>query len=286
MQDRPNFVKLFASHFANDVLNANSAPDTQQPNKPNKHMTKTQFAALVGSLAMAGSSFAGTAAPGKQVVPPMPAAEELLGFTLSAGYDSAYLFHGTDVGENLLWQKLEFSKALNDKVTLSLGQWYGHLFEYEYNELDLFGGLTYNAGPINIGVGFTWYHYFQGSALENQYEPSVTISSNGLPVNIYATYFYDFEVDGSYIEAGISKSIPLCASASLDLSANVGYNIGYNTDEDGFNHVGVRVGLPIALSKTATLTPYIAGNFALDATEGYFAEDNLVLGGVSIAVKF
>lgn len=249
-------------------------------------MTKTTFAALVGSLAMAGSSLAGTAAPGKNVVPPMPAAEELLGFTLSAGYDSTYLFHGTNVGEHLIWQKLEYSTALTDTVSLNLGQWYGHLFDYEYNELDLFGGLTYNAGPVNLALGFTWYHYFEGSSLENQYEPSFTISSNGLPVDLYATYFYDFEVDGSYIEAGLSKSIALCSSTSLVASANVGYNIGYNTDEDGFNHVGVRLGLPIALSKTATLTPYVAGNFALDATEGYFAEDNTFLGGVSIAVKF
>lgn len=249
-------------------------------------MTKTTIAALAGSLALASTSLAGTAPAGKATVPPIPTADELLGFTLSAGYDTAYLFHGTDVGAHLLWEKIEYSRPLNDKLTLTLGQWYGHLFDYEYNELDLYGALTYNAGPVNLAVGFTWYHYFEGSTLDNQYEPSFTISSNGLPVDLYATYFYDFEVDGTYLEAGIAKTIPICPKSNLVLSANVGYNLGYNTNEDGFNHVGVKAAWPISLTKTATLTPYIAGNFALDATEGYFAEDNLLLGGVSVAVKF
>jgi hypothetical protein len=248
-------------------------------------MTKTQFAALLGSLTMAGTAFAGSA-PGKAVVPPMPTADELLGFTLSAGYDTDYLFHGTNVGADLLWQKLEYSKALCEKSTLTLGQWYGSLLDYDYNELDIYGSVSYNAGPVNVAVGFTWYHYFEGSVLDNQYEPFVTISSNGLPVDLYASYFYDFEVDGSYIEAGISKTFVLSDTVSLVASANVGYNVDYNTTIDDFNHYGVRIALPIALTKTATLTPYIAGNFALDATEGFFAEDDTILGGVSLAVKF
>jgi hypothetical protein len=250
-------------------------------------MTKTQMTALLGSLMLTGTTFAGTAAAtGKTVVPPMPSADELLGFTLTAGWDSTYLFHGVDVGDNWLWSKLDYNLALNDKLSFNLGAFYGHLFDYTYNELDVYGGLTYNAGPVNIGAGFTWYHYFDGSTLENQYEPYLSVSSNGLPVDVYFTGYYDFEVDGTYLETGLSKTIKLCESASLVPSVNVGYNLGYNTDEDGWNHVGVRLALPITLSKTATLTPYIAGNFALDATEGFFAEDNVFLGGISLSVKF
>lgn len=265
------------------------APKTAKATKPNQtqRMTKTNMIALLGSLALAGTSLAGTASTSKgPVVPPIAASDDLLGFSLTAGWDSTYLFHGVNVGDNWLWTKLDYNLALNDKLSFNLGAFYGHLFDFTYNELDVYGGLTYNAGPVNISTGFTWYHYIDGSTLENQYEPYLTISSNGLPVDVYFTGYYDFEVDGTYLETGLSKTIALCDKVSLVPAVNVGYNLGYNTDEDGWNHVGVRLGLPIALSKTATLTPYIAGNFALDATEGYFAEDNVFLGGVSLSVKF
>lgn len=216
----------------------------------------------------------------------MPPAEELLGFTLSAGWDSSYLFHGTDVGDNLIWQKLDYTKQITDKLSFNIGEWYGHLFDYEYNEIDIYTGLRYNAGPVNLTVGFTWYKYLDGSTLDGQYEPSFSISTNNLPVDLYATYYYDFEVDGTYLETGISKTFKINDKVSAVASANVGYNIGYNTDEDGWNHVGVRLAFPISLTKTATLTPYIAGNFALDATKGYFAQDDLFLGGVALDVKF
>ena len=240
---------------------------------------------LAGGLCLAGSAMAGESpAAGKKPLPPPPAPDSLLGFTLSAGYDTHYLFHGFNVGENLLWEKLEFSLPVTDKLTLTAGQWYGHLFDYTYNELDLYGGLTYNAGPVNLSAGFTWYHYFDGSTLENQYEPYVTVSTNGLPVDFYASYFYDFEVDGTYLEAGLSKTIALNDSISLVPAVILGYNLDYNTPEEGLNHVQVRLGAPIALTKTATLTPYIAGNFALDATDGY--QDDELVGGISLAVKF
>ena len=77
-----------------------------------------KLTAFLATFALAGSALAGTSTAGAgkaACCPPMPTADELLGFTLSTGYDSAYLFHGTDVGDNLIWQKLEFSKQINDK---------------------------------------------------------------------------------------------------------------------------------------------------------------------------
>jgi hypothetical protein len=251
-------------------------------------MKSNTILAALTSLTLAAPALAGTSAStGKACcVPPMPTADELLGFTLSAGWDSAYIFHGTDVGENLIWQKLEFTKQLTDKLSLNVGEWYGHLFDYTYNELDLYAGLRYNAGPVNLTAGFTYYDYIDGSSLSAQYEPSFSISTNNLPVDLYATYFYDFEVDGTYLEAGMSKTVKINDKISAVAGAAIGYNLGYNTQEDGWNHVGVKLALPISLTKTATLTPYVAGNFALDATEGAFAEDNLFFGGVSLDVKF
>ncbi|MBP7949855.1 MAG: hypothetical protein KA004_09390 [Verrucomicrobiales bacterium] len=250
-------------------------------------MTKTLSSLLTVTLLGTGAALAGTGkAPGKAAVPPPPPADELLGFTLSTGFDSHYIFHGVNVGEQLLWEKLEFAMPLTDKLSLTAGQWFGHLFDYTYNELDLYAGLTYAAGPVNVSTGFTWYHYLDGSVLDNQYEPFVTIASATLPVDVYFSYFYDFEVDGHYLELGIGKTFKVNDTLSIVASSSLGYNIGYNSEVDDFNHVGIRLGFPISLSRTATLTPYIGANFALEATEGVGVEDDIFQAGISLAVKF
>ena len=70
----------------------------------------------------------------------------------------------------------------------------------------------------------------------------------------------------------MDKSFALNDSTSLVLKATAGYSIGgyYTNFTNSFNtgtesvwtHVGLNASLPIALSKTATLTPYIAYNMS------------------------
>ncbi|MNC97153.1 hypothetical protein D3C83_147140 [compost metagenome] len=53
----------------------------------------------------------------------------------------------------------------------------------------------------------------------------------------------------------------------------------------GFNHIKEGVSLPIKLTSTATLTPYIAGNIPIDSLEDN-GEDDQVYGGISLSVSF
>ena len=71
---------------------------------------------------------------------------------------------------------------------------------------------------------------------------------------------------------------------SLDLSAGISYQVDYNSFGSDFNSILLVAALPIALTDSATLTPYIAGNFALDAINSY--QDDQVYGGVSLTVTF
>jgi hypothetical protein len=255
-------------------------------------MTKSILTTLaVGafcSTAFAGTASIASSGKGKAVAPaPAPAAPAAaLGLTLTGGYDTTYFWHGTRVGDQLWTQKLEYSTALSDKVSLTVGEWYGHLNEYKYNELDLYAALGYNAGPVTVSLGFTYYKYIDGASLDAQYEPSLRISSNSLPVDLYAAYYYETEVAGSYIEVGASKAFKISECLSLVAGANVGYNDGLTTPESGWNHVNVSLALPISLSSSVTFTPYIAGNFAQDATKGLYQDDNILVGGAALAIKF
>ncbi len=253
-------------------------------------MTKTlltSFAlAALGSMAIAGTASVAGSGKGKQVQPqPEPAPAEL-GLVLSAGYDTTYFWHGTRVGDELAVQKLEYNTALNDKASLTLGQWYGRLSEYKYNELDLYGSLNYNLGAATVSVGFTYYRYFDGAALDAQYEPFVKIATSALPVDLYAAYYYETEVAGSYVEIGAAKKFEISQSVDAIVSVVGAYNDGLTTPESGFNHVYVGLALPIELTNTITLTPYIGGNFAQEATEGLYKDDNILVGGASVSVRF
>ena len=67
-------------------------------------------------------------------------------------------------------------------------------------------------------------------------------------------------------------------------AALISYGIDYY-GVDGFNHVKVGLSLPIKLTSTATLTPYIAYNLPIDALDDLGEEDE-IYGGVSLSVSF
>jgi hypothetical protein len=114
-------------------------------------------------------------------------------------------------------------------------------------------------------------------------------------MNLYGTYVYDFKVDGHYFEAGADYTIAVNDWLSIVPSAQIGYNIAdyYSYAEvtgvsSGWNHVRAMVTAPIKLTKTASLVPYIAVNFALDAREqlNVIEDQNALYGGVKVSVTF
>ena len=57
----------------------------------------------------------------------------------------------------------------------------------------------------------------------------------------------------------------------------------YSTEAD-FQHIKLALAFPVKLTATATLTPYVAGNIALDTTEDF--TDDEIYGGVKLSVSF
>ncbi|GBL30414.1 hypothetical protein EMGBS10_15640 [Opitutia bacterium] len=93
-------------------------------------------------------------------------------------------------------------------------------------------------------------------------------------MNVTATYAYDLYIDAGYAELAADKSFTLNDTTSLVLKAAAGYSVGgYYTlfnpangqnvgTESTWTHVLLSASLPIALSKTATLTPYVSYNMS------------------------
>lgn len=276
-------------------------------------MTLNKLAfSFVGSLALATAGIAGTAPSGKTCTTcTPPAAAEDLGFTLGVGYDTHYIFRGLELAEDWISTSIDWTLPLTDKVRLDLGANYGvsagdsagqsiihnitglDIEGLSYQRLELSAGVVADLGGVELGLGYRWYNH-QGDGeifLEDGHEVGVTVATKAGPLNIGVGAYYDFAIEGWFFEVGVNSEIKLTDRISLVPGVNVGYGSDYTyhiegvNGIDGFSHVGLSLALPIKLTKTATLTPFIAGNLPIDELEDR-GEDNQLHGGVSLSVKF
>jgi len=219
---------------------------------------------------------------------------------LSVGYDSIYHFRGAKLGDDLVWIGVDVSTETECGWTIGGGLWYGST-EPEISgggavwvddEIDFYG---YAAKDIAIGslegsfeIGITHYNVTafsatqaRGLAIENTNEVYVKFGTTLGPVDLSASYIYDFDVfDAGYAEFTAGHETELSEKVSLAFEVVLGYDTGLY-DVDDFTHGSASLALPIALSDTATLTPYIAYSDQFElGDEDYF------FGGASLAVTF
>ncbi len=261
-------------------------------------------------LAAVNSTQAGTAVVGAGKGKSTPAqttaaAASAVSGSYTLGYDSSYVFRGLNFGDHLFSGTLDVNVALSDQLTWNINAFYGMLGESsqlsvpsaDYNEFDLFTGLLYNAGSVTFGPTFKWYNYHNGGelavGLENQYEFGIMASTKVGMLDVTGSANYELETEAVYFELGASTAIKLTESVSLVPGAIVSYgdfnNLGTVND---WNHAAVYLKLPITLTESMTLTPYVAANFPFAAVDAVGAAvpsaslDNEIYGGVSLNVKF
>ena len=251
------------------------------------------LAACVALNAQAGTTGGKTVAPVVE-----PEVDDSLGLKLSAGYDSRYYFRGLWFSNHNVWTSVASSVTLTDTLTFDTFAYYtDSASSLNYSELDIGASITKDAGFAKFSLGYTWFYFFNGffgDGLGQDYAHEAFISTVVPlgPVNLTAQYAYDFFINESYAQVGLDTSIPVTDWLSIVPAAAIGYSIGeyytFGTASNAFTHVGVNVSFPITLSKTATLTPYIAANFSLEGRENLNTIEGAdeVFGGVALSVTF
>ncbi|MEY5006261.1 MAG: hypothetical protein RI969_1349 [Verrucomicrobiota bacterium] len=262
-----------------------------------KHITALTLTTLLAATGLAQTAAAAAPAP--------------VALDLTAGYDSEYYYRGLWFSNQNAWYNLGASKKLSDTTTLNALAYYTSSNDRRssYQELDLGASLAYDAGFATLTAGYTYFFFFDGYAGNGfgqtfSHELFVSASKAVGPVNVTATYAYDLYIDASYGEIAVDKTFEISDSTSLVLKAAAGYSFGgYYTafDGNGYNiggesvwtHIGLNASLPIALSKTATLTPYVAYNISgagrtetNTANIGLGADDDQLFFGVSLKAVF
>jgi hypothetical protein len=267
--------------------------------KLNALLKTAGFLALAATPALAGTSAKQAPAP----VVEEPSAD--LGITASLGYDTNFIFRGLELAEHWISGGISLDIPLVENVSFVGGASYGvtaddnvsildldDQINASYQRLELNGGISVDVGAAEIGLGYRFYNH-QGdlsSVLEDGHEVGLTVATSAGPLNFGLGGYYDFGIDGWYLEAAVNSVIEINDTISLVPGVSIGYAQDYSWhiagfQTDGFTAVNLSLALPIKLTKSATLTPYVAGNLPVDALDDA-GQDAQVYGGVKLSVSF
>lgn len=283
------------------------------------------YSKLLGALAATSALAAGSAFAGSTVAPtsaPAPAScDAAFQGDLHIGYNSDYIFRGTDLGDGMSEAGIDLSYEAAG-LNFSGGLWYasvensaiGNLVPFatipdHYDELDVYGEVSKDFGFATAFAGYIWYHYqntdfqvgpFNGKLIDDAQEVYFGLSRELVwGINGSLTYFWDVETDNSgYTELGLEKKIEFTPCISLDL----GSKLGYLAEEGELSHLTTSAAVNFKVKDTFTISPYVAYSVELDGLEEYGSfnhsainsfiggpnsgESNYLFGGVKASVSF
>jgi len=110
---------------------------------------------------------------------------------------------------------------------------------------------------LNAYLGYVFFNFNLGEGWDY-----ASILYGGLaadlPLNPSVTYNRLFRFGGGeYIEGSISHAFPLGEKIGISLSQKAGYNNKAGRDKTGFSHLETGVSVPIQLSNSVNITPYL-----------------------------
>lgn len=272
---------------------------------------------LIALLAMSLSPICLWADPGKSLVE-TGCSVPFTG-SLSAGYESTYIFRGLDLGGDAPWMGVDTRWSLAPNASLDLGAWYVNPLDLHgrnnglspaaNDELDLYSTLNFPFWLFQASLGAVLYHYPAASnsldsASTRNFETNfgLTYSLPWFDLKWLTAYDWNWNYgDGAwYHELSASRSVDLTRCLTAALSAGLGYYDNYNLINglglgqrppgadlfNGFSHAFVTLGLTWAMTDTAAFDFYVGGNFANDRLEAAGARGNQLHGGASVSVSF
>ena len=207
-------------------------------------------------------------------------AAEDIGAEVSVGYDTDYMFRGVNLGQDLLWSDVNVSTSLSDGLDLGVGAWYANVADDAGNdELDIYAGLSTSMGDMSVDLGATYYYYPDPTAGEGTLEFGIGLGASAGPIDLSLGLYYDIDLEAAYYEVGAATSFDLTDTMAVDVGGAIG-----NADGDTLTALTFTIGVPITLSDSASLSPYVGVNIPLDDYEDEFGDD--IYSGLSLTVGF
>lgn len=218
--------------------------------------------------------------------------------SVSTGVDfvSQYVFRGVSLADDAIQPFAEVSYG-----NFTLGGWFstgvGENSIAAGDEFDLYAGYSVPLdSTISLDLGATYYHYPQGgdffeteNGAAGSYEVSAAVGFGSVPLEPTVAAYYDFTLEAFTLEGGVSQSISVADSLSLDLGLTVGL-----VDGDGFSYEWGTASAAVSHGFTDDVSVYVGANFSVnsenaldfDGTINGDPEDSLFWLGTGISAGF
>lgn len=277
---------------------------------------KKSFVALTSALALTATQlFAGSGKTFKETVVIEEEPAPWYNAALSTGYDSLYMFRGTNVlrsggyGNGLWWTDANFTWNITDKDSLTIGGWMAFGLGNDvpgYRELDVYANYVHKIGDLALGLGYTFYFTFPNSgqyyANELNASAAYNVDLGFMSLTPSLTYFFNLgpdndtgsglvDANSSYLLLRLGGSIPVIKDVvSIDPWSAFGLNFGYNVNGsgnafNGANNLEFGVAVPWKINKFITVSAYAAYSYAFENLWGT-TQPNTFWGGGKVAFAF
>lgn len=226
-------------------------------------------------------------------VPARAQDEKAWSVDVGADYSTHYLFRGIPLlGDN---------EVLIPNATFTAGGFSAYYFGYygdipadftlsgleaSYGEDDFGADYTFSIGEkFSLTLGGVAYTY--SNQAKEEYEAEDTwelyaIASFDVFLAPTVSYWHDMDVyEGGYMQVGISSSIPLGEKASIDWSAALGVDFGYNDPETNgdLNDLLLGIDIPIQITDWFAIHGMVQQSIALDVLDDLAVDDETVITG-------
>jgi len=207
-------------------------------------------------------------------------------YTIGAGYASSYNYRGVDYGQHAGEAEGAMKAPVGDVGVFTLGGRYIGTGE-SFNEGQAFSEFQIPLGPA---AAFLGYRYFTNDGqdelamdTDNRHEIGAMLRSRFFSVDFSFGYFYDTGHEGHYTELSGAKAWALAPLVHIRASAKASYGFDYQFEGSGFNHFQTSLELPIDLSESVELSPFVT---AVVPGSDLSTQDDAVVGGMNLKVSF
>lgn len=242
--------------------------------------------------------FAAVAGMALSIASPAIADDDAVSVSISADYVTEYVFRGASFARGAFQPGIEASTG-----GFTAGAWFseplGDLADAAGSELNLYGSYGFDlTDGVSATVGGTLYHFpdadggvfdfgdastfevYAGVGFDTVLEPSVTA-------------YYDLDLEAFTLEGGVSHSLPVAESLSLDLGATA----GLVTADGGGDYEYAQGSAALSYAVSDATSAYIGANFGLSSVDSlqlklandgsaFTARDNLVWFGAGVSTGF
>lgn len=195
--------------------------------------------------------------------------------SFEASWNSRYLAEGREVwGDNGIFSGLAVITFQN--FTLEL--WQGFSDGDAGREFQGSTQYTFHTDPVEVTLGLTHINDTRGG--DDDLDASISFAGE-LPFCLEwnASFYHGFERDGSYLEAGISRTWETDAF-DFSIGSHFGSNFGYVVDgHRGADHIVLSAEISREISEGFTLRAGYAYHFAIDRNPARHAQDQELYDG-------